>query len=58
MIAYAFAYQHYQPQPWFNQQNRIILKADIDRADVYYVGSSPEYEIAVKPAKLNNVQII
>ena len=58
MIAYAFAYQHYQPHPWFNQQNRIILKADIDRADVYYVGSGPEDEIAVNPSKLNNVQTI
>lgn len=55
-IAEAFAFHHYASQPWFNKKERIIIKALINKKDVYYSNqASAEKEVSVNPNKLINV---
>ena len=56
-VAAEFAYQHYSSQPWFNKNNRCILKAEIKKEDVYFSRQNHhENEIAVNTENLINVQ--
>ncbi len=56
-IASDFAFKHYSNQKWFKFENRVILKATINKNDIFYAKKSGEYEVVVDSGKLINVEI-
>jgi glycosyltransferase involved in cell wall biosynthesis len=56
-IASDFAFKHYSNQKWFKSENRVILKATINKNDIFYAKKSGEYEVVVDSGKLINVEI-
>ncbi len=53
-----FAYEHYADEDWFRKENRVILKAEINREDIYYSNQKHyEREIVVNPSKLFNIEL-
>jgi hypothetical protein len=57
-VANDFAYQHYVAQPWFNEEERIVLKAEICKSAVFFSDQSCEYEVVVDTKFLSNVQVV
>ncbi|RUM45467.1 MAG: hypothetical protein DSY46_02755 [Hydrogenimonas sp.] len=56
-VAYEFAYQHYNAQPWFEKKNRVLLSGYIDKEHIYYSNQSKyEREIALNPTQLYNIK--
>lgn len=56
-VATEFAYQHYKSQPWYDEKNRCVLKATINRHDTFFSRQDHhEKEVAVNAEKLVNVQ--
>lgn len=51
------AFKHYSNQKWFKFENRVILKATINKNDIFYAKNSGEYEVVVDSGKLINVEI-
>lgn len=56
-IAREFAFGHYANQSWYDQSKRVVLKCNYSRSDILFSDQSVEFEVAVKPEKLTNVQI-
>ncbi len=59
-VARRFAYEHYCSQPWFLAENRVVVRATYQKSNVLYANQAEnsEYEIAVDPIKLVNIEII
>lgn len=56
-VATEFAYQHYASQPWYEKDNRCILKATIKKENIFFSRQNHyEKEIAVNIDKLVHVQ--
>jgi len=58
-VAKGFAFNHYSGQSWFKRDKRVIISAKCNKSDVLYSDQteSGEYEIAVNPHNLRNIQI-
>lgn len=56
-IAHDFAFEHYSREEWFDQSKRIILKAEINRSDIFYAKNLPEHEVVVNTKKLSKINI-
>ncbi len=56
-VARRFAFEHYESQDWYNQDNRVVLRATYCKRDVLFSNQTDygEYEIAIKTACLKNV---
>lgn len=55
-VAIDFAYRHYENQPWFEKENRIVLVTQYPRCHLYYSYQSCEYEVAVDTSKIGEVR--
>jgi len=56
--AMRFAYCFYSDKPWYEEQDRCVLQASINREDIfYYSKSNPEKEVIVNPEKLKSVEL-
>ncbi len=51
-----FAYRHYASQPWFNKNQRVVLKAVYPRDKVLFSDQSIEFEVVVDPNYLKNIE--
>ena len=51
-----FAYRHYASQPWFNRDNRIVLKTVYPRGRVLFSHQSVEFEVVVDTKYFLNVE--
>lgn len=51
-----FAYTHYRDQKWFDESNRIVLKAKYFKNHVLFSDQSNECEVVVNVEKLNGVR--
>ena len=56
-VAVVFATQHYVAQPWYKEEDRLILKATIDKSQVLFSDQSIEFEVVVNIDALSNVAI-
>jgi len=56
-VAEQFAYAHYQSQPWFNPENRVVLQATIPRSAIFYSNQNCEFEIVVNVNLLGEVRV-
>lgn len=56
-VAHEFAFKHYESQDWFQNENRIVLRATYCKSEVLFSNQTDfgEYEIAVKTDCLNDV---
>ena len=50
-----FAYVHYRSQDWFDEKNRVVLKAIYSKNYVLFSDQSREYEVVVDVDRLINV---
>ncbi|CUJ39699.1 Uncharacterised protein [Achromobacter xylosoxidans] len=57
-VANEFAYKHYENQEWFEIGRRVVLRAKYLKRFVFYADQAPEYEIAVDPSKLTEVNVV
>ncbi|MDH0708850.1 hypothetical protein N5D53_20245 [Pseudomonas sp. GD03862] len=56
-IAYLFAFKHYLGQPWFNANQRVILKTNISKEHAYFSNQSGEFEVVINARKISHVEI-
>lgn len=56
-VAEQFAYVHYQNQPWFNLQDRAVLKSTISRTAIFYSKQECEFEVVVNVNLLGEVRV-
>jgi hypothetical protein len=57
-IAESFAFSHYQGQSWFNIEERIVLKATIEKKDIFFSKQLGEFEVVVDSKMLKNIKKI
>jgi hypothetical protein len=59
-IAKKFAFEHYESQEWFDIANRVVVRAKYEKCNTLYSDQteSGEFEIAVKPNMLRNVEVV
>ncbi|AZE85909.1 hypothetical protein C4J98_4534 [Pseudomonas orientalis] len=55
-IAYLFAFTHYVGQPWFNKNERVVLKAEVSKRYVYFSNQSGEFEVVVNVGEISHVE--
>lgn len=55
-VAEQFAYVHYQNQPWFNLQDRAVLRSIIPKTGILYSKQECEFEIVVNVDLLGKVR--
>lgn len=55
-IAKDFAFKHYQDQPWFKKQNRVVVETIYSRDDLLFSHQSIEHEVVVDINKLEVVK--
>ncbi|WP_146018019.1 MULTISPECIES: hypothetical protein [Pseudomonas] len=56
-VAHDFAFKHYENQPGFNRQERVILRTEYPRESVYYANLAPEHEVVVNTSQIGTVTI-
>ena len=52
-----FAYVHYQNQPWFNPENRVVLQSTIPKSAIFYSKQHCEFEVVVNVHFLGEVRV-
>lgn len=57
-VAFDFAYMHYRFEPWFDKSKRRVVKAKINKRDVFYSKQSVEFEIVLDSTKIFDVELI
>lgn len=55
-VAKDFAFKHYQSQPWFREENRVVVETIYPSEHLLFSDQSVEYEVVVAIEKLRNVQ--
>jgi len=56
-VAKDFAYRHYQNQSWFRKTQRIVVKAEIDKSNIYLSRLwHSEQEVVINPFFLKNIR--
>ena len=53
-----FAYIHYQNQPWFDKKNRVVLKTNYSKSEVFYASDSYEYEVVINTETIKEVELV
>ncbi|ENC9782876.1 hypothetical protein L4Z64_000943 [Pseudomonas aeruginosa] len=56
-VAEQFAYFHYQNQPWFNLQDRVVLQSKVPKTAIFYSKQECEFEIVVNVNLLDKVRV-
>lgn len=56
-IAELFAYSHYNSQPWFNVNERIVIKAKICKSAILYSDQRVEFEVVIDTKYLAEVEL-
>ena len=56
-VADKFAYVHYQHQPWFKPEDRVVLQSTIHKTDIYYSNQDCEFEVVVDVNLLGEVSV-
>lgn len=56
-VASDFAYKHYQSQPWFNENKRLILTTTYPKEGVYFSDQQCEFEVVIDTSKIGSVRI-
>jgi hypothetical protein len=56
-VAKQFSHAHYQNQPWFKPENRIVLQSTIFRSAIFYSKQDCEFEIVVNVNLLGKVMV-
>lgn len=54
-IAKLFAFFHYQGQHWFNEKERVVLKANIEKRNILFSKQSGEFEVVIDVNRLKNI---
>jgi hypothetical protein len=57
-VAEEFAYVHYQNQPWFNTEDRVVLQSTIPRSAIFYSKQHCEFEVVVNTNYLGAVRAL
>lgn len=56
-VAEQFAHVHYQNQPWFNIQNRVVLQSTAPRSAIFYSKQECEFEVVINVNLLGKVKV-
>lgn len=57
-VANSFAFKLYQNAPWFNAQDRVVIKAVIPKVAILYSLQIKEYEVVVKTCCLISPRLV
>ncbi len=54
-----FAFTHYESEDWFINENRVIMKAEINKNGIYYSDQQDhEKEIVTETSRLQNIKLL
>jgi len=57
-VAKDFAFKHYQNQPWFSEQDRVVLKTVYPKSGIYFSDQRCEFEVAINTRKIGQVEVV